>query len=107
MKKTYSSETEMLIQGIYISDKALQVEADKSCNDGKTLQDYMRRLSNMIAKHTHRHVLFILRPLKIMFHSWRVHKMLQDVHTNARALHCDNLDCIQSRLNSVHVHCFE
>ena len=31
----------MLIQGINISGKAWQIEADKSCNDSKTLQDYM------------------------------------------------------------------
>ena len=37
----------------------------------------------------------------------RVHKMLQDVLTNVHALHCDNLDCIRSRLNSVHVPYFE
>ena len=45
MKKN-SSETEMLIQGIYryISGKAWQIEAYKSCSGGKTLQDYMREV---------------------------------------------------------------
>ena len=36
-----------------------------------------------------------------------VHKMLQDVGTYILVLHCDNLDCIRSLLNSVHVHSFE
>ena len=36
----------------------------------------------------------------------RVHETLQDAHTNVPALHCDNLDRIRSRLNSVHVHYF-
>ena len=35
----------MFIQGIYISGKAWQIEADKSCNDSKTLQDYMKHVS--------------------------------------------------------------
>ena len=30
----------MLIQGIYISGKAWQIEADKSCNNSKIMQDY-------------------------------------------------------------------
>ena len=34
----------MLKQGIYISGKAWQIEADKLCNDNKTLQDYMRHV---------------------------------------------------------------
>ena len=42
--KKYSSETEMLIQGIYISSKAWQIEADKLCIDSNTLQDYMRHV---------------------------------------------------------------
>ena len=37
----------------------------------------------------------------------QVHKMLQDVRTNVRALHCDNSDRIRSRLNDVHAHYFE
>ena len=37
----------------------------------------------------------------------RGHKTVQNVRTNVRALHCDNLDRIQSRLNSVHVHYLE
>ena len=44
--KKYLSETEMLIQGIYISCKAWQTEADQLCNNrsSKTLQDYKRHV---------------------------------------------------------------
>ena len=42
--KKYSSETEMFIQGIHISGKAWQIEADKSWNDGKKLKGYMRHV---------------------------------------------------------------
>ena len=37
----------------------------------------------------------------------RGHKTVQNVCTNVRALHCDNLDHIRSRLNNVHVHYLE
>ena len=40
----YSSESEMFIHGIYIGGKALQIEADKSCNFSKTLKNYMRHI---------------------------------------------------------------
>lgn len=40
----FCSETEILIQGIYTSSKAWHIEANKSCNDSKTLQDYMRHV---------------------------------------------------------------
>ena len=42
--KKYSTEIEMIIQGKYISGKAWQIEADKSCNDNKMLQDSMRHI---------------------------------------------------------------
>ena len=42
--KNYSSKTEMLLQGIYISGKAWQIKADKSCKDSKTFQGYMRHV---------------------------------------------------------------
>ena len=37
----------MLIQGIYISGKACQIEADKSRNDSKTLQHYKRHVEHV------------------------------------------------------------
>ena len=68
-------------------------------------------LSNslMVAKHAHKQLRFILRPLKIVHHSCEYTKTLQDVLTctNVRALQCVNLDHIRSRLNTVHVHYFE
>lgn len=33
-----------LKQGIYTSSKAWHIEVDNSCNDSKTLQDYMRHV---------------------------------------------------------------
>ena len=38
--KKYLSET----KGIYMGGKAWQIEADKSCSDRKTLQDYMTQI---------------------------------------------------------------
>ena len=38
------SETEVLIRGIYISGKQCQIEADKSRNDSKTLQNHTKRV---------------------------------------------------------------
>ena len=55
MKKN-SSETEMLIQGVYryVSGKAWQIEAYKSCSDGKMLQDYMREVEQQfLGRKTH------------------------------------------------------
>ena len=64
--KKYLSEIEMLIQGIYVSGKAWQIEADKLCNDSKTLQDYMRHVEqqSQVAKHMHRQLRFIVQPQK-------------------------------------------
>ena len=44
------------MQGIYVSGKAWQIEADKSCNnDSKVLQDYKRHFEQlMIAKQLQR-----------------------------------------------------
>ena len=56
---------------IYISGKAWQIEADKSCNNSKTSQDYKRHFKKcfMVVKHPHRQLQFILQPLKIVHHS--------------------------------------
>ena len=85
-----------------ISGQTLQIEADKSCIDSKTLQYYKIR----IEQQSHgRKTLAETAPIHIM--TLKIHKTLQDVRTNVRALHCDNLDHIRSCLNSVHVHYIE
>ena len=97
----YSSKTEMLIQGIYIGGKAWQIEADKSCNDSKTLQDYMRHEQQSHSYNTHAETASIhLMILKNRSSLFRVHKTQQDICTNVHALHCDNLDRIQSCLDA-------
>ena len=97
------------IQGIYIDGKARQIEADKSCNDGKALQDYMRHSEQQshCCKTLAQTAAIHLTTYKNRASLLRGHKMVQNVRTNVRALHCDNLDRIRSRLNSVHVHFFE
>ena len=99
----------MLIQGIYISGKARQIEAEKSCNDSKTLQDYKPHVEQQ--SHGRKTLAYTaaisLTTFKNRASLLQVHKTLQDIRTNVRALHCDNLDRIRLRLNSVHVHYFE
>ena len=76
----------MLIQGIYISGKAWQIEADQWCNSSKMLQDYKRP----VTKHSHRQLRFILPHLKILHNSCEYTKCCTNVHVHA--LYCDNLD---------------
>ena len=42
--KKYSSDTEMLIDGVCIGSKAWQTEADKMSNDSEMLQDYIKHI---------------------------------------------------------------
>ena len=107
--KKYSSETEMFSQGKYIIGRARKIEADKSCNDSKTLQDYMRHVKQQShGRKTQAQTAAIhLTTLKNRASLLRVHKMLQDVRTDVRALHSDNLDRIRSRLNGLQAHLFE
>ena len=99
----------MLIQRIYISGKAWQIEADKSCNDSKTLQDYKRHveLQSHGSKTQALTDAIHLTTFKNRASLLLVHETLQDDRTNVRALHCYNLDRIRSHLNGVHVLYFE
>ena len=100
----------MLIQGIFVSGKAWQNVADKSCNDSKALQDYKRHVEQQFQGRKNTHIDSCdsyLTTLKNHASLLKVYKILQDIHTNVRALHCDNLDHIQSPLKTVHVHYFE
>ena len=81
-------------QGLYISGKAWEIEADKLYNDGKTLHDYTRHVEQQShGCKTHTQTTFdncaSLLPEQ---------KKLQDVHADVLSLHCDNCDCIWSRL---------
>ena len=86
-----------------------QIESYKACNDRKILQENMRHIeqqSNGCETRTETAVINLTtfkKPASLL----QVYKTLQDIHTNVHASHCDNLDCILSHLNSVHVHYFE
>ena len=105
----YLSETEMLIQGIYISSTASQIEADKLCNDSEPMQDYMRHTEQQSHGHKtqvlYRQLQFILRPLKIVHHSCKYTKHWK---TFILKFVC-SIAIIWSAfgLNSVHAHYFE
>ena len=92
----------MTLQGIYISGKPWQIEADKSCNDSKMLQDYMRHVEQQFhSRKTHAETASIhLMTYKNRASLFRVHKTLQDVRTTVHTLHCYNLDLIRSRLDA-------
>lgn len=63
--------------------------------------------SLMVAKHTHRRLRFILRPLKIVYQVEYIQRCMTFTSTNVGALHCNDMDRIRSRLNTVHGHYFE
>ena len=71
------------------------VEADNLCNDGKTLQDYMRHIEQQ--SHGRKTLAescdSFYNPFTNRASLLRVHRKLKDIRTNVPALHCDNLDC--------------
>ena len=94
----------MLIQGILYSILVAKHGKLKLINRAmivKLLQDYMRQQSRGPKTNAETAAVH-LTTFKNRASLLRVHKMLQDVHTNVCALNCHNLDRILSRLNSVH-----
>ena len=81
-----------------------KIETDKLCNDSKMLQDYMRHFEQQScgcktqAQTAAIHLMTFENHASLL----QEHKTLQDIHTNVRALHCNNLYHIRSHLNNVY-----
>lgn len=74
-------------------------------NRAMIVKRYMRHVAQQSNGRKHVQLPFILRLSEIVHHTCEYTKRCK-MSVIISAMHCDNLDCIRSRLNSVRVHYF-